>query len=102
LFIGSKYNEPFGGVQVEAFLSGTPVISPDWGAFAEYNRHNITGFRCRNMREFVTACDSAQYLLPIQCRKHGEQFSLEAIGPEYERYFQSVMDVYTGAGWYQI
>lgn len=102
LFIGSKYNEPFGGVQVEAFLSGTPVISPDWGAFAEYNRHNITGFRCRNMREFVEAIDSSQYLLPIQCRKHGEQFSLEAIGPEYERYFGSVMNVYTGKGWYEL
>jgi glycosyltransferase involved in cell wall biosynthesis len=102
LFIASRYGEPFAGVQVEAWLSGTPVISPDWAAFAELNRHNITGIRCRTFRDFVEACDTAQYLLPIQCRKHGEQFSLENVAPEYERYFQDVMNVYTGAGWYQI
>lgn len=102
LFIASKYNEPFGGVQVEAYLSGTPVISPDWGAFAEYNRHNITGFRCRTFGEFVQACEDSKHLLPIQCRKHGEQFSLDVIALEYERYCSAVMDTYTGAGWYEI
>ena len=102
LFIGSKYNEPFGGVQVEAYLSGTPVISPDWGAFVEYNRDNITGFRCRTFADFVRAIDNAKYLLPIQCRRHGEQFSLENVAPQYERYFQDVANVYSGAGWYQL
>jgi glycosyltransferase involved in cell wall biosynthesis len=101
LFIASRYNEPFGGVQVEAYLSGTPVISPDWGAFAEYNHDNITGFRCRTFQEFVQAIDTVQYLNPIQCRKHGEQFALDQIAPRYERYCQSVLDVYTGDGWYQ-
>ena len=102
LFIASRYCEPFGGVQVEAWLSGTPVISTDWGAFAEYNRHNITGYRCRTFQDFVNACHNVEYLLPIQCRRHGEQFTLDVIALEYERYFGDVMAVYTGQGWYEM
>ena len=102
LFIASRYAEPFAGVQVEAWLSGTPVISPDWAAFAEYNRDNITGIRCRTLRDFVQACDTVQYLDPGQCRYHGERFLLDRVAPEYERYFQDVLNVYTGAGWDQL
>lgn len=102
LFIASRYGEPFAGVQVEAWLSGTPVISPDWAAFAELNRHNITGFRCRTFADFVEACKNSKYLLPIQCRKHGEQFDFDHVAPQYERYFQDVLNVYTGKGWYEI
>lgn len=102
LFIGSRYAEPFAGVQVEAWLSGTPVISPDYAAFAELNQHGRTGFRCRTFQDFVRAIHNAGQILPQDCRAHGLKFSLEAIAPEYERYFQDVLNVYTGAGWYHM
>jgi glycosyltransferase involved in cell wall biosynthesis len=100
LFIASRYGEPFGGVQVEAWMSGTPVISPDWAAFAELNQHGVTGFRCRTFDDFVTAIDQAPTLDPAVIRSYAERFSLEAIAPEYDRYFQDVLNVYTGQGWY--
>lgn len=102
LFIGSRYGEPFAGVQVEAWLSGTPVISPDWAAFAELNRDGITGFRCRTFQDFVRAIQNTGQIRPQDCRAHGLQFSLDAVAPQYERYFQDVMNVYTGSGWYHI
>lgn len=104
LFIASRYAEPFGGVQVEAWLSGTPVISPDWAAFAEYNIQNRTGYRCRTFSHFVTALNDcrAGQIKPQDCREHGLQFTLEAIRPQYESYFQDVLNVYTGRGWYEI
>lgn len=102
LFIGSRYGEPFAGVQVEAWLSGTPVISPDHSCFAEMNHSGITGYRCRTFGDYVWAVNNINRIGPETCRQHGLQYTLDRIAPLYERYFQDVLDVYTGAGWYTI
>jgi glycosyltransferase involved in cell wall biosynthesis len=97
----STFLEPFCGVQVEAMLSGTPVISSDRGAFAEYNLQGETGFRCRTFEQFEWAVRNVHKIDRNVCRAWAEQFSLEAVGPRYTDYFQSVKDIFGGAGWYE-
>ena len=103
-FLPSMYTEPFGGVQIENLLCGTPTITTDWGAFAENNIQGVTGYRCNTFDDFINAAiDCLEGKIKYEdCRKQGENFSLEAIAPRYEKVFEDIINVYTNEGWYHL
>lgn len=94
------YLEPFGGVAVEAMLSGTPVIAPDWGAFTETILPGVSGFRFQTLREACEGVELAGKLPRATIRHYAEnRYSLEAVGPLYDRYFRQLQTLW-GDGWY--
>ena len=52
------------------------------------------------MGDFVQAIKNIDKIKSIDCRKWGENFSLERVALMYEKYFQDVLEVHTGEGWY--
>lgn len=102
LFVPTQYVEPFGNVAIEAMVSGTPVISTDWGAMTETVVHGVTGYRCRTLSEFVKAAQIVGDLDSLDCHDHVvSNYSLPVIAEEYERHFRRLTKLW-GEGWYQM
>lgn len=102
LFCPTRYIEPFGNVAIEAAALGTPVISTDWGAFTETVIKDYTGYRCRLLRDFISAgrnCLNGD-ISPTNCRVHSTKYGLTPTSRRYEKYFRDLMTLY-GKGWYE-
>ena len=85
------YVEPFGNMIIEANLSGTPVITTDWGAFPEIVNNGSTGYRIRDFKSLINAMNNIKYIDPFECRKWGLNFSDETIHEKHYRYIEKVI-----------
>ncbi len=95
------YSECFGGSVIEAGLSGTPVITTDWGAFSDIVIHGKTGYRARTMEQFVWAVKNIDNINPQDCRDWcASNFSMDRVVLMYEEYFYSIYHVKFGKGFY--
>jgi glycosyltransferase involved in cell wall biosynthesis len=100
LLCPTGYIEPWGGVAIEAQVSGTPVLCTDWGGFTENVEPGVAGFRCRSLGDFlwgVEACDDIDR--DAMRRRALDLYSLDAVAPQYDRYLRQ-LDTLRGVGWY--
>ena len=104
VIVPSIYLEPFCGVNVEAQLCGTPVITNDFGAFVETVEHFKTGMLCHTLADFCEAVQLAldgkydrQYIRERAVKK----YDMYHIAKQYEYAFKNILDIYNGnGGWY--
>ena len=95
------YIEPFGYVLIESAMSGTPIITSDFGSFPSIVKDGETGFRCRNFAEFCWAVKNIDKIKPKNCRKWAMNFTQKKIAPFYENYFQQMQNLF-GKGFYSL
>lgn len=102
VFVPSQYIEPFGGVHAEAQLCGTPVITPDFGAFTETVEDGVNGFRCHSFQDYLNAAEAATSLDPFQIHRNAvDRYGMDQIKYQYEAYFTRLLTLY-GDGWYTL
>lgn len=102
LLAPTQYLEPFGGVTVEAMLSGVPVVTTDWGVFTETVTPGLTGRRARTLRQFLDAVEEVQTYDRAAIRDHARtRWTLDVGGQLYGDYLDTVRTLY-GKGWYQL
>lgn len=99
----TTYLEPFGGVAVEAQMSGVPAITTNYGAFTETVHDRADGYRCSTLKEFIAACESAKHRTLLSRRDIAERararWSLEVTGRQYHHWLKQ-LETLPYPGWY--
>lgn len=107
VFVPTLYLEPFGGVAVEAHLTGTPTISTNFGVFVETCPPE-TGFRCDMLQDFVDAARKVGDLDPYVIRAHAERYLMDNVKWEFEKWFSDLYALFESAhdstkkGWHRL
>lgn len=99
LIAPTYFLEPFGNIVPEALISGTPVITTDWGGFVDTCISGVTGYRCRSFTQFVDAAKNIHIISNQTCRDYAiENFSIKSVSKKYNDYFQRILqrDFYGG------
>lgn len=101
VIVPTLYIEPFGGVAVEAMMSGAPVIASDWGSFTEIVTPDV-GRRFRTLREGVRAVEEVSKLDRKKIRKAAvKRYSQKAVGPMFTEWFDTLGTLWQ-SGWYEL
>lgn len=104
LIAPSQYLEPFCGVNVEAQLCGTPVISVDSGAFPETIENFKTGLLCHTLSDFCYGVELSLkgFFNREYIRERAEKkYDMYEVGKQYEYAFKSILEIHNGNnGWY--
>jgi N-acetyl-alpha-D-glucosaminyl L-malate synthase BshA len=100
VFLLPSGNESFGLVALEAMACEVPVVSSNAGGIPEVNIEGVTGF----LSDIGDVDDMAEKTLKIlenpallsqlriNAKAQAERFNLEIILPQYEAYYQEVME----------
>ena len=109
VFVPTIYLEAFGGVNVEAQLSGTPVLTTNFGVFPETVEHGKTGFCCDTLDDFVQAAKMVDGLDKNYIRERAvKKYAMENVVVQFEKWFEDLYQVYLSAvdpnvkGWHFI
>lgn len=99
----TRYVEPFGGVTVEAHMTGTPVLGSAFGSFTETITPGRDGDRCRTLQDWLDGIAKAEqggYATRQGIRNAAvTRYSMWNLARDYDRVFQRLDDLWT-AGWF--
>jgi N-acetyl-alpha-D-glucosaminyl L-malate synthase BshA len=100
LFLMPSESESFGLSALEAMACGIPCVTSNAGGLTEIVQHGVSGFACGvgeidQMAEFgvrLLSDPNTWQQFSSEARKRAELFQLEHIVPQYEAYYQKVLN----------
>ena len=98
-FSPTEYLECFGGSHVEALLSGTPVLTTNFGVYGTKDTFldGIDGFKCNTLDDFVFGARACKKLDPTSIKNRAQRFLMDNVKWEFQRWFDDLYCVYESA-----
>jgi len=104
LIAPSQYSEAFCGVNIEAQLCGTPVITHPSGALVDTVENFKTGVHCRTLGDFCYAIQMAlddKFDRKYIRERAEKKYDMYEIAKQYDYTFKTILDLHNGnGGWY--
>jgi glycosyltransferase involved in cell wall biosynthesis len=107
-FTPTEYLEPFCGVHIESQLTGTPVLTTNFGVFPETVVNGKNGFRSDTLDDFIWAANAVKSLDRKIVRQYGERYVMDRVQFEYQKWFEDLYQLYLSSkddkvkGWHNI
>src|SRR5690606_3548684 len=84
----TQYLEPFGGVSIEAMLTGTPCLTSDHSVFLETIPAE---YRCRTLRDWLEAVDRSADTDPVWLQAYARsRWASEVVGRQYAKVLPTI------------
>jgi glycosyltransferase involved in cell wall biosynthesis len=96
-FAPTLYLEPFGGVAVEAMMTGTPAITTNFGAFTDTVNYGVSGYRCDTLKDFVHNTEASFYLDRLGVYEWSLRYTMDYVNMLYEKWWQDLYQLYLSA-----
>jgi glycosyltransferase involved in cell wall biosynthesis len=90
----SLYLEPFCGVAVESMLSGTPVVSTNFGAFTDTVLDGVSGYKCDTLRDFVENTEKALVLSRGLVFGHAQKYAMYKVNGLFQKWWYDLHRLY--------
>jgi glycosyltransferase involved in cell wall biosynthesis len=98
----TRYVEPFGGVTVEAQMTGTPVLGSTYGSFTETIQQGFNGYRCATLGDFLQGIkniEDGKLDRKAISEYNTKRYNMFSLAHDYDKVFTQIHDLYD-AGWY--
>ena len=94
--VATTYLEPFAGTHIESMISGTPVLTTDFGVFPGTVINGLNGYRCNTLNDFI---ENGRKILKgpsmaKNCKIKGDMYSLGVVGDTFNKWFEDIYDWY--------
>jgi glycosyltransferase involved in cell wall biosynthesis len=94
VFAPTEYLECFAGTHIESMLSGTPVLTTDFGVFPGTVINGLNGYRCNNLDDFVYHAGNINKLDPQKVRWSAEKYLMNNVRWDFEKWFEDLYQLY--------
>jgi glycosyltransferase involved in cell wall biosynthesis len=107
-FTPTEYLECFAGTHIESMLSGTPVITTDFGVFPGTVINGLNGYRCSTLQAFVDAARRVKNMDHVAVYNSAAGYLMESVAQEFNKWFHDLHTVWESAvdlskqGWHRL